>query len=242
MTCLGESYDIHTAGRELTFPHHENSIAIAGALTGKPMARYWIHCDRVLVDGKKVDETGQGLTIQDLMDMGFNGREIRCWLISSHYRKSIRFDRHKLENARNSLKRLDSCVARLYELPDGPTYPELDQLLYDLRYGFTDAMDDDLNISAAMAAIFTNIKRINRLISEKQIYASDAAKIIDVFKQIDTVLNLFEFEEQSLADDIQALLQKRQRARQERNWELADQIRDTLLSRGISVRDQEKLT
>ncbi len=242
MKCLGESYDIHTAGRELAFPHHENGIAIAGALTGKPMARYWIHCDRVLVDGKKVDETGRGLTIQDLMGMGFNGREIRCWLISSHYRKSIEFDQHKLENARNSLKRMDSCVARLYELPQGPAYPELDQLLYDIRYGFTDAMDDDLNISAAMAAVFTNIKRINRLISEKQINASDAAKIIDVFRQIDTVLNLFEFEEQTLSNDIQDLLKKREKARKERNWELADQIRDILISRGISVRDRERIT
>jgi len=240
--CLGENYDIHAAGRELVFPHHENGIAIAGALTGKPMARYWIHCDRVLVDGKKVDETGQGLTIKDLMDMGFNGREIRCWLISSHYRKLIRFDRHKLENARNSLKRLDSCVARLYELPQGPAYPELDQLLYDLRYGFTDAMDDDLNISAAMAAVFTQIKRINRLISEKQMHASDATQILDIFKQINTVLNLFEFEEQTLANDVRELLQKRERARKERDWKLADQIRDTLISRGIKVRDREKIT
>ena len=242
MKCLGESYDIHAAGRELAFPHHENSIAIADALTGKPMARYWIHCDRVLVDGKKVDESGQGLTIQDLLDMGFNGREIRCWLISSHYRKSIRFDRHKLENARNSLKRLDSCVARLYELPQGPAYPELDQLLYDIRYGFTDAMDDDLNISAAMAAVFTNIKRINRLISEKRMHAFDAARVIDVFKQIDTVLNLFEFGKQTLANDIQKLLKQREKARKERNWELADQIRDTLIARGVNVRDREKMT
>ncbi len=241
MKCLGESYDIHTAGRELAFPHHENGIAIAGALTGKPMARYWIHCDRVLVDGKKVDETGQGLTIQDLTDMGFSGREMRCWLISSHYRKSIQFDQAKLVNARNSLKRLDSCVARLYELPEGPAYPDLDQLLYDLRYGFTDAMDDDLNISAAMAAVFTNIKRINRLISEQHINASDAAKIIEVFKLIDTVLNLFEFEEQTMTEDIQELIKTRKKARKERNWELADQIRGILISRGLSVRDREKI-
>ena len=242
MKCLGESYDIHTAGRELAFPHHENGIAIAGALTGKPMARYWVHCDRVLVGGKKVDETGQGLSIQDLMDMGFNGREIRYWLISSHYRKPILFEQSKLENAGNSLKRLDSCVTRLYELPEGPVYPEIDQLLYDLRYGFTDAMDDDLNVSAAMAAVFTNVKRINQLISAKQINASDAAKIIEVFKQIDTVLNLFEFEDRTLANDIQALLKKREKARKEKNWALADEIRDQLISRGIIVRDREKIS
>jgi len=242
MKCLGDSYDIHTASRELAFPHHENEIAIAGALTGKPLARFWIHCDRVLVDGKKVDETGHGMTIQHLMDMGFSGREIRCWLISSHYRKLIQFDRAKLVNARNSLKRLDSCIVRLHELKTGSPYPDLDQLLYDIRHGFTDAMDDDLNISAAMAAVFTMIKKINRLISKGILNAADAGKLIDVFKQIDTVLNLFAFEEQTPADDIQHLLKKRELARKERNWELADQIRETLILRGLSVRDREKIT
>ena len=189
-----------------------------------------------------MDEKGNGLTIQHLVDMGFSGREIRYWLISSHYRKSILFDRAKLINAGNSLKRLDSCIFRLQELGNGPAYPELDQLLYDIRRGFTDAMDDDLNISAALAAIFTMVKKINRLISEGLMNADDAAKIIDVFKQIDTVLHLFVFEEKALDRDIQRLLKEREQARKEQNWELADQIRETLVSQGVVVRDQEKVS
>ncbi len=241
MKYLGESYDIHTASRELTFPHHENEIAIAGALTGKPLARFWIHCDRVLVDGKKMDEKGEGLTIQHLMDMGFSGREIRYWLISSHYRRPVQFARTKLVNARNSLQRMDSCISRLHELDNGPHYPDLDQMLYDIRHGFMDAMDDDLNISAALATIFSMIKKINRLISEKALNRSDATKIIDVFKKIDTVLNLFEFETQAPDADIRRLLEKRAQARQQRNWDLADQIREELILRGVRVRDREKI-
>ena len=107
------------------------------------------------------------MTIQHLMDMGFSGREIRYWLISSHYRRPVQFARTKLVNAGNSLQRMDSCISRLHELRNGPYYPDLDQLLYDIRHGFVDAMDDDLNISAALAAIFSMIKKINRLISEK---------------------------------------------------------------------------
>ena len=242
MKYLGESYDIHTASRELTFPHHENEIAIAGALTGKPLARFWIHCDRVLVDGKKMDAKVEGLTIQHLMAMGFNGREIRYWLISSHYRRPVQFARTKLVNARNSLQRLDSCILRLHELGDGPSYPDLDQLLYDIRHGFVDAMDDDLNISAALATIFSMIKKINRLIAEQALNSSNATKIIHVFKKIDMVLNLFEFETQEPDPDIRILMEKRDRARQQQNWELADQIRAELLSRGVAVRDREKIS
>ena len=241
MKYLGESYDIHTASRELAFPHHENEIAIAGALTGKPLARFWIHCDRVLVDGKKMDEKGDGLTIQHLMDMGFSGREIRYWLISSHYRRPVQFARSKLVNAGNSLQRMDSCISRLHELRNGPYYPDLDQLLYDIRHGFVDAMDDDLNISAALAAIFSMIKKINRLISEQVLNQSDATKIIDVFKKIDMVLNLFEFETQAPDADTRRLLEKRNQARQQQNWYLADQIREELILRGVTVRDRKKI-
>jgi cysteinyl-tRNA synthetase len=241
MKYLGESYDIHTASRELAFPHHENEIAIAGALTGKPLARFWIHCDRVLVDGKKMDEKGDGLTIQHLMDMGFSGREIRYWLISSHYRRPVQFARTKLVNAGNSLQRMDSCISRLHELRNRPYYPDLDQLLYDIRRGFVDAMDDDLNISAALAAIFSMIKKINRLISEQALNQSDATKIIDVFKKIDRVLNLFEFETQAPDADTRRLIEKRNQARQQQNWDLADQIREELILRGVTVRDREKI-
>ena len=242
MKYLGDSYDIHTASRELAFPHHENEIAIAGALTGKPLARFWIHCDRVLVDGKKMDETGDGLTIQHLMDMGFSGREIRYWLISSHYRRPIQFARAKLVNAGNSLQRMDSCISRLHELPEGASYKDLDQLLYDIRRGFIDAMDDDLNISAALASIFRMIKKINRLISEEALHQSDANKITDVFKKINTVLNLLDLEEKPLDADIQRLLEKRDRARQEQNWKVADEIRNELIARGVAIRDRERIS
>jgi cysteinyl-tRNA synthetase len=114
--------------------------------------------------------------------------------------------------------------------------------LYDIRYGFVDAMDDDLNISAALASIFRMIRKINRLIAEEALNPSDAAKIIDVFKKIDTVLNLFEFESQTPDADVQRLMEKRDLARQQQNWDLADQIRNELISRGVVVRDREKIT
>lgn len=237
MQYFGETYDIHTSSRELMFPHHENRIAIAAAITGKNPARYWIHCDRVMVDGKKVDTTGSGFTLKDLTDMGYSGREIRYWLMAGHYRKPIAFSVDRLNDARRSMKRIDACIRSLLTVRGKKPYAELNQLLYDIRYGFTGAMDDDLNISAAMASIFKNIRKINVLVPEDRISTEDALKIVDEFKTIDTVLRIFNFEEPAADKEIRDLVRTRENARKNKNWVLADQIRDRLKALGVSVRD-----
>jgi cysteinyl-tRNA synthetase len=237
MKYLGECFDIHTSSRELVFPHHENENAIAVAITGKPLAKFWVHCDRVLIDGKKLDEKSAGLTIADLMNMGYSGRVIRFWLLSSHYRKPISFSKERLEDAKRALERLDRCVYNLRCLKQGRPYPELEQLLYDLKNGFNSAMDDDLNISAALATIFTIVKKVNILILKKQIHPEDASKMIEGFRSVDTVLNQFNFFENIADPKVQRLLSQRDKARSQKNWVLADKIRDELRSKGILVQD-----
>ena len=239
MKYLGETYDIHASSRELIFPHHENEIAIAGALTGKPLARYWIHCERVLVDGKKLKEEEGRLTIKKLLTLGFSGREIRFWLLMGHYRKPINYTHEKAKETCKSLKRLDACVDALHGIvQEQNSFDELDQLLYDIKQGFIDAMDDDLNISAAMASIFNNIKKINRLISEQQINKQDAGRIIDAFKNIDQVLQIFNFDPVSYGAEIKDLILKRDKARKEKNWLLADKIREQLKKQGVNLQDK----
>jgi len=237
MRYLGDFFDIHCAGRELVFPHHENEIAIAGALTGKTLAKYWVHCDRVLVDGKKVDEKGDALTIQTLLDMGFTGREIRYWLISVNYRKPVLFSMARLERVRKTLKRLDACVRALKNVRHGNAYGELDQLCYDIKNGFTSAMDDDLNISAGLASLFTVVKRINTLILDHGIDAAGAEKVLETLARIDTVVNFFDFEDETDNPQVQQLMAERTRARQARDWALADRLRDQLLAMGVVPRD-----
>ena len=236
---LGESYDIHASSREVMFPHHENIIAISRALSGAPAAKYWIHCDRVLIDGKKVDEKGGGLTLEDLTRMGYNGREIRYWLISSHYGKPVTFSRDRMENARRSLKRIDACIQSLRRVNAGQAYAELNQLLYDIKNGFTTAMDDDLNISAAMASILKIIKQANILVLKKEIDRAGAAKIIEALGSINAVLNIFYFGDTDSDPEVQRLLNEREKARAAKNWKVADKIRDRLESRGVVVRDQK---
>ncbi|MFH2219203.1 MAG: cysteine--tRNA ligase [Pseudomonadota bacterium] len=240
MKHLGDSYDIHTSSRELVFPHHENEIAIAGAVTGKPLAKYWIHCDRVMVDGKKVDADGTGLTLQDLTDMNYSGREMRYWLLSSHYRKPVAFSRERLAYARNSLKRIDTCIHSLFDCGESVSpYPDLDQLLYDIKQGFVSAMDDDLNTSAAMASIFKIIRKVNGLILEKRIDRENASSILEAFRGVDSALNVFDFGDKLSEPEIRRLITLRDKARSEKNWDLADRIRDDLNSRGVSIRDNK---
>jgi cysteinyl-tRNA synthetase len=237
MAHLGESYDIHTAGRELMFPHHENEIAIAGSLTGKPLARYWVHCDRVLVDNKKMEDKGSDLSIDNLMADGYSGREIRYWLITAHYRKSVHYSVSRLENARRALKRIDACVSRLRGLSDGETSAELDQLVYDIKQGFVGAMDDDLNTSAAIASIFKQIKKINTMIAQGKMGASGADRVLETLESIDSVLNIFELGETRRDEAITKMIEEREMARQAGDWQRADEIRGELNRRGIVVQD-----
>lgn len=239
MKYLGDTFDIHTSSRELVFPHHENEIAISKALTGKPLARFWMHCDRVLIDGKKVDETKERLCLSDLLNMGYTGREIRFWLIASHYRKPILFSAERLEDARKSLNRLDTCVRALIDVKDGEPYPELDQLLYDIKNGFTSAMDDDLNISAALSSIFRIVRQVNVLVVNKKIDAGGASKILEAFRYIDSVLNVFEFSDRAVNTEVMRLLKEREKAREEKDWSLADSIREKLESLGVKTRDRK---
>ncbi|MDP2864001.1 MAG: cysteine--tRNA ligase [Desulfobacterales bacterium] len=239
MKYLGETFDIHTSSRELVFPHHENEIAIAKALTGKPLAKFWMHCERVLVDGKKVDETKERLSISDLVNTGYTGREIRFWLISNHYRKPVIFSAERLEDARKSLNRLDTCVRALCDVAGSEPYAELDQLLYDIKSGFTGAMDDDLNISAALSSIFRIVRQLNVLVVNKKIDADGASKIIEAFRYIDSVLNFFDFGSCLYDPEVKRLLEEREKAREDKNWTLADSIREKLESLGVKVRDHK---
>jgi cysteinyl-tRNA synthetase len=236
---LGESCDIHIAGRELIFPLHENQIAIATALNKKPPARFWLHCDRVLVDGKKMDGHEGHPTIRSLMAEGWSGREIRYWLLSVHYRKPVIYAPERLQDARRALRRLDACLAMLRQITSGQSFGELDQLLYDLKTGFIDAMDDDLNISVAMASIFTVIKQVNLLAAERRLAPEQVPGILEAFRAINDVVRIFRFE--SAGDDaaVRELVHRRERARAVRDWTLADRIREELIGMGIDVRDSK---
>lgn len=239
MKYLGDHFDIHTSSRELAFPHHENEIAIAQAATGKTLAKYWVHCDRVLVDGKKVNEKTAPITLEHLLAMGYDGRHIRFWLLASHYRRPITYSAERLKTATSALDRLDRCVLALHAIKNGTSHPEIDQLIYDIKQEFITAMDDDLNISAALAALFKNVKRINILVSQDQLSTTDAQKILDALRKIDSVLHIFDFKAIEYDTLVKTLIEQRETARKEKKWDVADRIRDQLIEKGVYVHDKK---
>ena len=241
MKYLGESFDIHTSSRALIFPHHENEIAICESLTGKPLARYWLHSDQVRTSSKNVNSSEEDRpTIRELLRQGYAGREIRFWLLSNHYRKPLHYSDEALQQACRSLRKLDECVDRLNHLKDGQPYEEIDQLIYDFKQGVGDAMDDDLNISAALSTIFKIIKQINKLISNGLLDRTGADSILGVLKKIDIIFNIFDFEIQQLDQKLIDLLQERTFAKNQKNWGRADQIRELLKEKGFLVKDTER--
>ena len=160
-------------------------------------------------------------------------------LFTTHYRNPITFSKDRLIDARRSLKRLDRCIHTLQHIKGGQTHPDLNQLVYDIKQGFTLAMDDDLNIAAAMASLFGSVKKINILALEKRIDAAGAAKLLEAFRSIDAVLGFIEFDKDVADPAIQELLKTRNHSRSEQNWELADRIRDQIRAHGIIVQDEK---
>jgi len=240
MKYLGERYDIQASGRELIFPHHENKIAISKALTGKSPAAYWVHCERVqeLHGGKEGQE--RELALGDLTQQGFSGKEIRYWLLSGHYRKPLTFSPDRLGDARRSLRRLDSCVNTLQNVDSGiPSYPDTNQIVYDIKNEFITAMDDDLNISAAMASVFKNIKCINTLCLKGLVDTHSADQILSALKGVNSVLNIFDFTPPLSDPQVLHLVQMREAARAEKKWAEADAIREKIRALGVMVRDSK---
>ncbi len=235
---LGDTMDIHTSGRDLIFPHHENENAIAEALTGKPLAKYWLHSEFLLVDGKKMTQDNDNvITLREVMEEGYSGREMRYYLMRTHYRKPINFSHRNLKIARKNLKRLDEFVGKLLCLPTGLPHPEVASYLTDMEERFFAAMDDDMNISKALGAVFDFMKKANPVINEGQLDRDQKGYILEALKKINSILNIMKLTECPLAPEIDKLIKVREVARKEKDWKRADGVRDELAEKGFEIID-----
>src|SRR5210317_670046 len=238
---LGETIDIHTSGRELIFPHHENEIAIAEAMTGKPLAKYWLHNEQLLVEGKKMStEDKTVITLKDLLNKGYSGREVRFLLLSTHYRKPLHFSLKKLDEARKNLKKLDDFTQKLLCLPPGLPHPKVAAYLSDMEERFCGALANDLNMSRALGAIFDFIKKINPILSQGQLDLEQKKYILETFEKINTILNVLKLKECPLAPEIDKLIKDREEARRNKDWERADTVRNELAEKGFEIVDTPK--
>jgi cysteinyl-tRNA synthetase len=245
MSChfLGDTIDIHSSSRDLMFPHHENEIAIAEALSGKPLAKYWLHSELFLVEGKKMSrDTGNLLTLQDLIDKGYSARDVRYYLLRTHYRKPINFTFKKFDAALKSLNRLDEFCTKLLCLPPGLPHPEVATYLTEMEDGFFEALDDDLNTSKAFGSIFDFVKKTNPIVNEGQLDRDQKEYILEALRRMDSILNLLSLDKCPLAPEIDKLIRDREDARKDGDWEKADGVREQLADKGIEVIDTVKGT
>ena len=238
---LGPTLDIHTSSRNLIFPHHENENAIAEALTGKPLARYWIHSELVLVEGKKMSPaSGNVVTFKDVLDKGYTPREVRFYLLSSHYRKAINFSEKGLQMARKNLNRLDGFMGKLQCFPPDFPHPRVASYLSEMELDFYTALDDDLNVPRALGAVFDFVKKVNPILTDGRLDSDQKKYILEFFMRINTILNVLHLEECPLAPEVLQLIRDREEARKSKDWNRADRLRDELLKRGITVMDTAK--
>lgn len=236
---LGMHYDIHVSGVDEVFPHCENILAINKAFSGKDGANYWLNAELVMVAGRKMSRSlNNAVPLSYLYQKGYSGRDVRFFLLGVHYRKPLNYSDEAMETAKNNVKKLDMFVCRLNAVPDsGKGYPDVDQLIYDLKNGFNTALDDDLNIAGALAVLFDFIGKINSPLSRGEINKTDSRKILDVMKTINEIIAVIDFEVYSPSREIKDLIARRESARKAGLWQEADALRLRLAELNVEVMD-----
>jgi len=238
MKHLGETFDIYMSGADIIFPHCENVMAIGKAATGKNIANYWLASELVMLDGKKMSRSlNNFFTVSDLEERGYTGQEIRYFLLSTHYRKPLGFSFGALDTACNTVKRLNNFIQRLLRFTPGPGYAETDQLIYDIRKGFSEAMDDDFNISGALASLFEFVRTVNIPLAANQFDEVQRDLVLDVMNRINSVLRIMDFDEKTLSKDAARLMEERKQARAAGDWKKSDRLRQELAILGVLVHD-----
>ena len=241
---LGNTIDIHAGGEDLIFPHHENEIAQSEAANGVPFAHYWMHNGFLNIDNRKMSKSlGNFLLVREILKR-YNPDVLRFFMLSAQYRSPLNYSEELMESAKSGLERIRTCGDRLKDLianaPAEQMSEDEDALLDTTKEyvnNFEDAMDDDFNTADAIAAIFDHVKFANTKLDEE----SSSEILMNVYQKIERLLGVlgleFTVEKEDVDQQIRDLIEKRQQARKEKNFALADQIRDELLAQGIELLD-----
>ncbi|MEG0180990.1 MAG: cysteine--tRNA ligase [Peptostreptococcaceae bacterium] len=242
---LGDTIDIHAGGQDLKFPHHENEIAQSEARSGKIFSNYWMHNEYININNEKMSKSkGNFFTVRDISKL-YDLEIVRFFMLSAHYRNPINFSEEMLNQAKaglerlyNAKERLEFIISKLSDNAENSEELKLEEELSLFRKRFIDAMDDDLNTADAVSIIFELAKFMNSNVNEKSTKVF-AGKVLDEFNELSSVLNIVNKmqEDEILDDEIEKLIEARTQAKKDRDFKLADEIRDELLEKGIVLED-----
>jgi cysteinyl-tRNA synthetase len=218
------------------FPHHTNEIAQSEAAYDKKFVNYWLHNAHLIVNGEKMSKSlGNFYTLRDLLDKGYDPKAIRYELLSTHYRQKQDFKEDSLKQIPATLQRFYDFLDKLDEIKLKEDNKEVSTLIKEAEKSFEESMDNDLNISGALASIFDFMTAINKIMNS--ISKKDAQKIKKIMFKFDSVIGVMEHDKGSLDKDVDALVQKREQARKDKDFATADKIRDDLKAKGIILED-----
>ncbi len=240
MKYLGETFDIHAGGIDLVFPHHENEIAQSEGATGQQFAKYWIHFEHLKVDGESMSKSkGNYYTFRDVAAKGYSPVAVRYFLLSVPYRKQLNFTFEGLSAAGKTVAGLRDFRSRLKEARTEPgSNSHLRETAARALEGFEAGLDDDLNTSVALAALHNLSREVNTALADHAVHEDNKRELLELLDRFNTVLNIFDDDQPAMLDaEVQELIDQRQEARRRRDFARADQIRDQLSERGITLED-----
>lgn len=239
---LGEIVDIHAGGVDLLFPHHENEIAQSQAAYGKPLAAYWLHAEHLLVDGQKMAKSARNFyTLDDIAEKGFEPVHLRMLFLQSHYKSKLNFTWDSLAAAKESYERIQSFYDRLADVADSSQEDSqaVAKLLVQAQERFAAAMDDDLNTAEALAAVFDFIRDANALIADGELGVEELGSVLETLQGFNQVLGVLMLEVTEIPEDIQELIDAREQARKEAEYDLADDYRKQIEAAGYRLEDTD---
>ena len=236
---LGQPFDIHMGGVDLIFPHHTNEIAQSEAAYEKKFCNYWVHNAHVIVNGQKMSKSlGNFFTLRDLLKKGYTPSAIRYELISTNYRQQMDFKENNLEDVEGILNKFKELFVKLDNVNSEKKNKKVVLIIEKAEKDFEDSMDEDLNISAALAAVFGFVKESNKIINE--IGKEDALKIKKTLLKFDSVLGVMNYQKDEMPKEIVALAEKRLKEKKEKNWAEADKLREEINKKGFIIDDTKE--